>query len=85
MVSIWEIAIKQATPDNIIEAGISALQNGYGELNVLGRHVVAGSSLPPIHKDPFDRLLIAQAMVEGITLLTADAVIARYPGPIKKV
>jgi PIN domain nuclease of toxin-antitoxin system len=41
--------------------------------------------LPPIHKDPFDRILIAQAMVEGITLLTADAVIAQYPGPIRKV
>jgi PIN domain nuclease of toxin-antitoxin system len=41
--------------------------------------------LPLIHKDPFDRILIAQAMVEGITLLTADPVIARYPGPIRKV
>jgi PIN domain nuclease of toxin-antitoxin system len=40
---------------------------------------------PPIHKDPFDRILIAQATVEGITLLTADAVITRYPGPIRKV
>ena len=39
----------------------------------------------PIHKDPFDRILIAQAMVEGITLLTADAAIAKYPGPIRKV
>jgi PIN domain nuclease of toxin-antitoxin system len=47
--------------------------------------VVAVDSLPPIHKDPFDRLLIAQAIVEGITLLTADATIARYPGPIRKV
>jgi len=43
------------------------------------------SSLPPIHKDPFDRILIAQAMVEGITLLTADRVISQYPGPIQKV
>jgi PIN domain nuclease of toxin-antitoxin system len=41
--------------------------------------------MPPIHKDPFDRILIAQAMVEGITLLTADPVIAKYPGPIRKV
>jgi PIN domain nuclease of toxin-antitoxin system len=42
-------------------------------------------SMPAIHKDPFDRILIAQAMVEGITLLTADPVIAKYSGPIRKV
>jgi PIN domain nuclease of toxin-antitoxin system len=63
----------------------SALQQGYTELEISGRHVIAVAGLPPIHKDPFDRLLIAQAMVEGITLLTADAMIARYPGPIRKV
>ena len=61
------------------------LDDGYVELPVLGQHAVALSSLPPIHKDPFDRILIAQAMVEGITLLTADPVIAKYPGPIRKV
>jgi len=54
-------------------------------LPVLGQHAVAVDSLPTIHKDPFDRILIAQAMVEGITLLTADPVIAKYPGPIRKV
>ena len=52
---------------------------------MLGKHAVAAGELPPIHKDPFDRVLIAQAMVEGITLLTVDATIARYPGPIRKV
>ena len=90
VVSIWEIAIKQGkghldfrADPSLIRS--SVLQNGYSELNVLGHHAVVVSSLPPIHKDPFDRLLIAQAMVEGITLLTADATIARYPGPIKKV
>jgi PIN domain nuclease of toxin-antitoxin system len=61
------------------------LDNGYEELPVLGFHAVAVDSLPPIHKDPFDRILIAQAMVEGITLLTSDAVIAQYPGPVRKV
>ncbi len=45
-------------------------------------HAVAIGMLPPIHKDPFDRLLIAQATVEGITLLTDDAIVATYPGPI---
>jgi hypothetical protein len=60
------------------------LANGYEELALKGQHLVAADFLPPIHKDPFDRLLIAQAMVEGITLLTADSTIARYLGPIRK-
>jgi len=46
---------------------------------------VAISSLPPIHKDPFDRLLAAQATVEGIILLTADSLVAQYPGPVRLV
>jgi PIN domain nuclease of toxin-antitoxin system len=88
--SIWEIAIKQGKglPGFQADPGLirnSVLQNGYTELDVVGRHVIAIGNLPLIHKDPFDRLLIAQAMIEGITLLTADAVIARYPGPIRKV
>jgi PIN domain nuclease of toxin-antitoxin system len=41
--------------------------------------------LPPLHKDPFDRILVAQAQAEGITLLTSDALVARYPGPIRMV
>jgi PIN domain nuclease of toxin-antitoxin system len=88
--SLWEIALKRARygsnfahDPRAIRAGM--LQNGYEELPVQGSHVVAVDALSPIHKDPFDRLLIAQAMIEGITLLTADATIARYPGPIRKV
>ena len=50
-----------------------------------GAHAVVVDSLPPLHKDPFDRMLVAQAQVEGITLLTADADVARYPGPIRIV
>jgi PIN domain nuclease of toxin-antitoxin system len=61
------------------------VENGYDELPIKGQHVVAVDFLSPIHKNPFGRLLIAQAMVEGITLLTADAATARYPGPIGKV
>jgi PIN domain nuclease of toxin-antitoxin system len=87
--SIWEVAIKrglgrsdfQADP-RLLRRGL--LDNEYAELPVLSDHVVALDSLPPIHKDPFDRLLVAQATVEGITLLTAaDAVVAKYPGPIR--
>jgi len=88
--SIWETAIKHAKGMTVFRAdpGLlrsSLLGNGYAELAITGPHATAVASLPPIHKDPFDRLLIAQAMVEGITLLTADGTIAKYPGPIRKV
>jgi len=61
------------------------LDNGYSELPIVSEHVVAIESLPPIHKDPFDRVLVAQATVEGITLLTNDPVVAQYPGSIRKL
>jgi PIN domain nuclease of toxin-antitoxin system len=59
--------------------------NGYKELPMSSEHAVAIDTLPDLHKDPFDRLLIAQALTEGITLLTADAVVAGYPGAVTKV
>ena len=88
--SIWEVASKsglgrtdfQANP-RLLRRGL--LDNGYTELPVLSDHVVAIDTLPPIHKDPFDRLLLAQVIVEGITLLTADSVVAKYPGPVRLV
>jgi PIN domain nuclease of toxin-antitoxin system len=88
--SVWEVAIKrslgrsdfQADP-RLLRRGL--LDNGYTELPILSDHVVAIESLPPIHKDPFDRLLVAQAIVEGITLLTADSKVAEYPGPVRFV
>jgi PIN domain nuclease of toxin-antitoxin system len=88
--SLWEVAIKRSlgNPGFQFDPRIlrrAMLDDGYEELPVLGQHAVAVDALPPKHKDPFDRLLIAQAMVEGITLLTADAEVARYPGPIRKV
>ena len=61
------------------------LDNGYSELPISSEHVVATDTLPPIHKDPFDRVLVAQALVEGITLLTTDAVVAGYPAPVQAV
>ena len=61
------------------------LDNGYTELAVTSEHAVNVESLPPLHKDPFDRLLLSQALVEGITLLTADAQLARYRGAVRKV
>ncbi|HEX4032308.1 MAG TPA: type II toxin-antitoxin system VapC family toxin [Terracidiphilus sp.] len=88
--SLWEIAIKSGIgklDPNLDPRSFrrQLIEMGHEELPVLGQHAVSVDGLPPIHKDPFDRLLIAQAMVEGITLLTADATIARYPGPIRKV
>jgi PIN domain nuclease of toxin-antitoxin system len=61
------------------------LDNGYDELPITGEHAVALDNLPPIHKDPFDRMLIVQSLVEGITLLTSDPLVAQYPAPIRKV
>ena len=88
--SIWEIAIKRGLnrPDFQVDARIlrrGLIDNGYRELPILSEHVVAIDNLPSIHKDPFDRLLIAQAMVEGITLLTDDTTIAQYQGLVRLV
>jgi PIN domain nuclease of toxin-antitoxin system len=88
--SIWEISIKSSLkrPDFQVDARTlrrGLLDNGYIELPILSEHAVAIDALPSIHKDPFDRLLIAQATVEGITLLTDDAILAKYPGPIQLI
>jgi len=89
-VSIWEIAIKQGLkkPDFDIDARTlrrRLLENGYRELALTGEHGASIELLPPIHSDPFDRILIAQASCAEMTLLTSDSVIAKYPGPIRKV
>lgn len=88
--SIWEIAIKLrlGRADFHVDARVlrrALLDNGYNELPVTSEHAVAIDTLPLIHKDPFDRILVAQAMIEGITLLTADSLVAQYPGPIRPV
>ena len=89
-ISILEVAIKQqlGKPDFDAEASVlrhHLLQFGFLELAVDGAHAAQVAALPLLHRDPFDRLLVAQAMVEGIVLLTVDEEIARYPGPIRKV
>ncbi len=88
--SIWEIVIKHGLKRQDFEVDIRLLRrglldNGYIELIINGSHALAVDTLPPIHKDPFDRILIAQSMVEGMLLLTADPVIARYPGSIQLI
>jgi PIN domain nuclease of toxin-antitoxin system len=88
--SVWEVVIKRGlgrsdfkVDPRLLRRGL--LDNGYGELRVGSEHVVAVETLPPIHKDPFDRILIAQATVEGIVLLTADATVAQYGGLVRAV
>lgn len=90
MASLWEIVIKRSlgrddfrVDPRLLRRGL--LDNGYVELAIGGEHALAVDSLQPIHKDPFDRLLIAQAQVESVTLLTADPQLGRYPGPIRCV
>jgi len=88
--SLWEIAIKNSLGRNDFQVDARLLRrglldNGYNELPINSEHAVAIDSLPAIHKDPFDRILISQAKVEGITLLTADSMVAQYPGPIQKM
>jgi PIN domain nuclease of toxin-antitoxin system len=88
--SIWEITIKNRlgrkdfrVDPHLLRRGL--LDNGYVELSITSQHAIATQHLPPLHKDPFDRLLIAQAETEGALLLTADNLVAQYPGPIRAV
>ncbi len=88
--SLWEVALKRQGGKSDFGAEPAVLrrrllESGYVELPITGVHAAATSTLPEIHKDPFDRLLLAQAICEGITLVTADKTLASYPGPIRKV
>lgn len=88
--SLWEVAIKCGLGRADFQADARLLRRGlldnaYREVPITSAHAVAVDSLPPLHKDPFDRILITQATVEGVTLLTGDPVVAQYPGPVRKV
>ena len=88
--SIWEISIKLSRPREDLSIDVrewraGMLENGYQELVINSLHAMSVRDLPDIHKDPFDRMLLAQAMREDLTLVTADAKLASYPGPILKV
>ncbi|MCB8876340.1 type II toxin-antitoxin system VapC family toxin [Acidisoma silvae] len=88
--SLWEVTIKarlgrsdfQVDP-HLLRRGL--IENNYEELPITGRHALAAGALPSIHRDPFDRMLIAQAITEGMLLLTRDPTIQAYPGPIRAV
>jgi PIN domain nuclease of toxin-antitoxin system len=88
--SLWEIAIKAGRGREDFVADTAAIrdaleENGFHELPVAAQHAVALTRLPAIHGDPFDRMLIAQAMVEPMALITTDERLAAYPGMIEVV
>lgn len=90
VVSLWEIAIKAGRPRSPLQVDPRLLRRdllhaGYIEVPVTGAHAAAIDLLPTIHGDPFDRMLVVQAQIEAITLLTADKALGRYPGPIRVV
>ena len=88
--SVWEVVIKRALgrPDVRIDPRLlrrGLVENGYIELPVTTDHALAVDMLPHCHKDPFDRLLVAQALPEGLSFVTADAQLAAYPGDVRLV
>jgi PIN domain nuclease of toxin-antitoxin system len=89
VVSLWEIGVKRALKradfnfDPHLIRGV-LLMEGFAELQVSAEHVLAVEHLPPLHRDPFDRLLLCQTQVEGLTLLTKDERILKYPVSVRR-
>ncbi|MFF7706900.1 PIN domain-containing protein [Pseudomonas sp. NPDC007930] len=90
--AVWEVAIKAAKsgaegsfPYDPHVVHDTWLSNGLIEVPISAHHARLVTALPPIHRDPFDRIMIAQAMIEGFTLVTHDHSVAQYPGPIRHV
>lgn len=88
--SIWEVVIKNSLGRSDFRIEPQKLRSGlieygYDELAINSEHALAVGSLPSIHRDPFDRILLAQALVEGITLYTMDPMLARYPAPVRLI
>lgn len=84
--SAWEISIKIARRRLEVDRGVRirehVLADRFRVLDITLEHATGTRSLPLVHGDPFDRLLISQAIAEGLTIVTADAVFARYPVPV---
>ena len=88
--SIWEVAIKRGLGRADFQVDVRRLRrglldNGYLELTISSLHAVTVDMLPMLHKDPFDRILIAQAKAEGVVLLTVDRTLAPYGEPVQVV
>lgn len=88
--AFWEIVIKLAIGRDDFRVDPRRLRqrlvvHGYTELPVTSEHALRVASLPPLHKDPFDRLMLAQALAEGMHLVTADSTVAQYGEPVLAV
>ncbi|WP_088286245.1 type II toxin-antitoxin system VapC family toxin [Kineosporia sp. A_224] len=85
--SVWEIAIKQASGKLTVPTDLLQVidRSGLVELPVRSRHAVEAGGLPAVHRDPFDRMLVAQARCEGLTLLTRDPLVLRYDVALREV
>lgn len=88
--SLWELVIKWGLdrPDFQLEPPVlrqALLEAGWRELSVEAHHVLAVGQLSGLHRDPFDRLLLAQAQADGLLLITADQQLAQYPGPVRRM
>ena len=82
-VSVWEIVVKQGRGRLDLPADfVDALLEDFDELPLRSDHALEGRSLPRFHGDPFDRMLVAQARVEGLRLMTADAAMEGYEVPV---
>jgi len=85
--SIWEVVIKRSLNRSDFDVDPLALHNGlidngYQQLVITAKHALLTGTLPYIHKDPFDRIILAQTLSEGLTLMTSDEKISAYPAPI---
>lgn len=90
VVSLWELVIKRGLdrPDFQLEPSLlrqALSEAGWRELPLEAHHVLAVGQLPPLHRDPFDRLLLAQAQADGLLLITVDQQLAQYPGPVRRM
>jgi len=88
--NLWEITIKKAQDRADFQVDPRPLREtlllgGFQELQITSEHAMAVGQLPKIHRDPFDRILIAQSLVERCVLLTVDRKVSQYSGNIRKV
>jgi len=87
--SVWEIAIKVNLGKLAVRRGVHAARDeilaaiGGRELAITSAHALAAADLPALHRDPFDRVLIAQTLIEGLVLVTADEAVPQYDVPLQ--
>lgn len=85
--TVWEVGIKQALGKLTGEGGLAeqVCDAGFAMLPISADHAIVASALPPHHRDPFDRMLIGQALVEGLTVMTRDRAFGSYGLPVELV